>query len=244
MIILKVIYDEIVNVYSIKLKIFEPDDAIKGIILAVHGFCVDMESSVISGLAERMTEHGIAVVTFNFPGHGDKYFNLANCCADVTEVIEYIRHKYSDSELNGVFAAGFGGYVTLLNLDKIPYRTKIILCAPAVRMSKSFKKFVPDMEKFRSDKSAELGFGYKLNISYSFYRELCANDIFALNINRPMMIIYGNCDDVVPAEDIQKFCRHNPLAELNVIERAGHRFKNTPELKQAIDISEKYFMEE
>lgn len=244
---MKVHYDEIRNVYDIKVKLFEPDGCVNGFILAVHGFCGDMESSVISRLAERMIAHGLAVVTFNFPGHGtsdaDEYFSLMNCRKDMLTVIRYAERKYQEIPFTAVFATSFGGYVTLHNLDEIPLNTKIILRAPAVNMKSSFARFVNDMDSFRINGFEIMGFDHKLNVPYSFYTELENNYILNYDFDRTMMIIHGDCDDIVIPEDMTVFCQNNPLAELNVIKGANHRFKGNGELEQIINLAEKYIME-
>lgn len=244
---MKVYYDEIRNVYGIKVKLFEPDCDVNGYILALHGFCGDMESSVITRLAERMTAHGLAVVTFNFPGHGtsdaDEYFSLMNCRNDMLTVIKYAERKYQEIPFTAVFATSFGGYVTLHNLDEIPLNTKIILRAPAVNMKSSFEKFVNDMDSFQINDFETIGFNRKLNVPYRFYTELENNYILDYDFDRAMMIIHGDCDDIVLPKDMEIFCHNNPLAKLNVITGANHRFNGDIELEQIINLAENYIME-
>lgn len=243
---MNIIYTEIGNVYDIKLKIFEPEQSAKGCILAVHGLCGDMESSAVYALAERMTVHGLTVVTFNFPGHGtseaDSYFCLTNCRRDMLEVMGFAMQKYGS--LHAVFATSFGGYVTLLNLDDIPKTAKIILRAPAVNMKLSFESFIADINEFRKKGSHTMGFDRRLDVPYSFYQELEHNYILKTNFERQMLIIHGDCDEIVLPEDMKIFRSHNPLSELKVIEGADHRFKRPNELDKIIKIAEKYIMEE
>lgn len=208
---MKLHYDEIRNVYGIKVKLYEPD----GYILALHGFCDDMESSAVELLAERMTNHGFAVVAFNFSGHGtsdaDEYFSLTNRRKDMLAVIKYAENKYYGTPLKAVFSTSFGGYVTLQNLDEIPPNTKIILRAPAVNMKSSSEKFVNDMDSFRINGFETMRFDRKPNVSYSFYTELENNHILNYDFDRAMMRIHGDCDDIVLAEDMAVFCQNNPL---------------------------------
>ena len=243
---MKIKYSEIKNVYGIKIKTFEPDDKINGYILALHGFCGDMESSVIKQLAKRMTPHGFAVVAFNFPGHGtseaDEYFSLYNCRKDMFEVINYVYKEYGFEYPTSIFATSFGGFVTLQNMNDIPTETKIILRAPAVNMKRSFEKFTDNMDTFRENGQQIMGFDRKLTVPYSFYTELENNYILEHDFHRPMLIIHGDRDDVVLPEDMKIFCKNNPSAMLEVIEGADHRFKGNDYLKQIIDIAEKYIM--
>ena len=244
---MKVKYSEIKNVYSIKIKTFEPEDKIKGYILALHGFCGDMESSVIKQLAKRMTPHGFAVVAFNFPGHGtseaDEYFSLYNCRKDMFEVINYVYKEYGFEYPTAIFATSFGGYVTLLNHDELPANIAYVLRAPAVNMKASFEKFTDDMVAFKKKGWQEMGFDRKLKVSYRFYEELINNDIrddADLDLQGETLVIHGDKDDIVLPFDMQWFYWNHPLMKLEVIEGADHRFKGNDYLKQIIDLAEKH----
>ena len=243
---MKVKYDSINGTYSIPLKLYEPDGTIVGYIIAVHGFCGDMESSAIKELAERMEQHGIAVVAFDFVGHGkstaDEHFCLSACRQDMLDVIEYAAERYNDKGFTAVFATSFGGYVTLLNKGSIPLTTKLVLRAPAVNMAKSFIQFVPDFDTFRSNGKCEMGFERKLEVPYSFYEELVSNPVLSVKCERPLLIIHGNKDDIVLPDDIEIFCNNNPMAVLKVIEGADHRFKNEGEMSKVMDLTVEYLI--
>lgn len=244
---MNIYYSEVSNVYVIKMKLFEPETGAKGYILALHGFCGDMESSVIKQLAKRMTAHGFAVVSFNFPGHGsseaDDFFSLYNCRRDMFEVMRYANEKYEVSAPSAIFATSFGGYVTLLNIDQISLSTAIILRAPAVNMRRSFESFTENMDGFRRNGWQEMGFYRKLKVTYSFYEELERSYILERDLEREMLIIHGDSDSVVLQEEMQLFCKHNPEAILEVIKGADHRFKGNGQLKNIIDLTEKYILE-
>lgn len=243
---MKTTYFSINVKYDIKAKLFEPENEVKGCIIAVHGFCGDMESSVITSLAERMTSSGYSVITFNFAGHGtseaDEYFNLSNCRDDLIEVFRFAENKYGTDIPKVFFSTSFGGYVTLLELGIIPKDVKIVLRAPAVNMKKSFENIAGIDNLKKADKYIEMGFDRKLRVPLSFYDELSENYILERNINREMLIIHGSVDDVVLPEDMAVFCKYNPLAELAVIEGADHRFKNEGELEKIINIAEEYII--
>ncbi len=241
---MKTKYNEIRNAYSIKVKLFEPEVDSIGYILALHGFCGDMESSFIRQLGRHMTKHGIAVVAFNFPGHGsseaDAYFSLENCLKDMLDVMKYANNIYGVSAPKAIVGTSFGGYVTLLNLTNIPLNTDIVLRAPAVNMKRSFEKFIADMSSFKKQGWEEMGFERKIKVPYSFYSELKKNYILERDFDRNILIVHGDCDDVVLPEDMWNFCAHNPCVKLEVIGGADHRFKGKGQLEKIFEVSEKY----
>ena len=239
---------EIQNAYTIKVKRFEPDKKIGGYVLALHGFCGDMESSFIRQLAKRMCKHDLAVIAFNFPGHGssdaDIYFSLENCRKDMLDVIRYANRLYGVSAPEAVIGTSFGGYVTLLNMSYIPQYTDIVLRAPAVNMKFSFEKFIADMDSFKKRGWEEMGFERKIKVPYGFYNELEQNNILERDINREILIVHGDCDDVVLPENMWTFCGCNPLARLEVIGGADHRFKGKGQLEKVFDIIDNYLFSE
>ncbi|MBP3268696.1 MAG: alpha/beta fold hydrolase, partial [Ruminococcus sp.] len=217
------------SAYIIKVKRYEPEKQASSYILALHGFCGDMESSYIRKLGKLCTKQGIAVVAFNFPGHGtsdaDDYFSLENCRKDMLAVIRYANSLYGVSSPAAICGTSFGGYITLLNLPKIPLSTDIVLRAPAVNMKRSFEKFLTDMYSFKKRGFEEMGFERKILVPYTFYTELENNNILEHNFDRDMLIVHGDHDDIVLPEDMQRFCIHNPGVKLRVVSGGDHRFK-------------------
>ena len=244
---MKIKYYDLSGIYEIPIKRYEPEDAVTGFIVAVHGFGGDKESSAIEALAKRMTTRGFAVIAFDFPAHGaskaDGYFCTANCRLDLMNVFEHACGLYPDADIKAVFATSFGGYITLLSLDALPADVRIILRAPAVDMRATFENMLPiSLDKYKRAGSVEMGFERKVNVPYSFYTELCENEISQADMQREMLIIHGDRDDVVLPEYIKRFCEVNPKARLEVIEGADHRFKGAGELEEVIDHSSSYII--
>ena len=227
---MKTRYTEINGIYDIGLKLSEPEKKSTGYILAVHDLGGDMECGLITQLAKRMTAHGLAVVSFDLPGHGmssaSEYLSLHNCRRDMLDVIRYADAEYSVPAPAAVFAIGFGGYVTLLNAEELHPMTDIVLLSPAVDMQRS-------SDRFRCS----------LKIPESFRRELERNRITGRDISREMLIIHGSNDETVTTEDIRSFCKDAPKAVLRIIEGADHGFSSTIHIQQAIDIAAEYITE-
>ena len=242
---MKICYEMIHGIYDIPIKRYEPEGTVSGFIVAVHGFGGDKESSAIEALSERMTAQGLAVIAFDFPAHGaskaDGYFCTANCRLDLMNVFEHACGLYPDADIKAVFATSFGGYITLLSLDTLPADVRIILRAPAVDMRAIFERMLPlTLEKYKQAGAVEMGFERKLDVPYSFYTELCENDISQKDMQREMLIIHGDRDDIVLPEYISWFCEANPKARLEIIDGADHRFKGEGEIERVIDSAESY----
>lgn len=231
--------------YTISFKSMMPDfEPIEGIIIGVHGFCGDKESSAIEAVAKEMVQHRFGLICFDFPAHGnskakDEQFTVENCKRDFLKALDYVRKHFPMAEIT-IFATSFGGYVTLLCSDYLN-DARIILRAPAVTMPEHILVDIIDisLEEYKRLGYVECGFDRKIKLPYAFYEELKQNSLMSKHFNREMTIIHGDLDDVVPKEDILDFCRNNFGAKLITIHGADHRYKNPGELEKVVDIVKK-----
>lgn len=240
------------NGYNISAKSYLPQESPKEIIIAVHGFAGDKESSAISLLAKEMTKEGFGVVCFDFPGHGESEveadkLTIDNCINDIETIEEYIKEKYGKQMKIDLFATSFGAYITLLKIFK--YNTKynkIELRAPAIKMDKIFKETLlrETFEEFQKRGITKLGFDRIMNIPFSFYEELKQNQILKIYKNsQKILIIQGTEDDVAPIKDTKELIDLDKANfELFEIQGADHRMKKDGELEKAINKAKEYFL--
>lgn len=239
--------------YKIFCDLYLPDNRnIKKIIIACHGFGGDKKSSAIIALARSLTNFGIGVITFDFPGHGMSktdgyYYTVENCINDIDDVEQYIKNNFENIEI-GIFATSFGAYVTLLKINKSnDIYNSIVLRCPAINMKKVFEDSLLKMSinEFLEKGECILGFERKIIITKEYYEELVINDIFKIyNNNNKILIIHGTEDTTSPIEDSIKFQRmFKNNVKLYEIKGADHRFKKPGELNKVISISTKYILE-
>ncbi|HAG12863.1 MAG TPA: hypothetical protein DCG49_03245 [Ruminococcus sp.] len=239
------------RVRNLQMKLFTPDtDSFRKYVIALHGFAGSMESWAITALADKLTEEDTAVIAFNYPGHGtdeqDELFSLGNCIRDFQDVMEYMNIRLPDAVWQGIFATSFGGYITLNSLQLIPESVRIVLRAPAVNMQDVFARIVEretsGMTEYKETGHVQLGYERKLKVPYSFYTELCSHDVFRTDHKRPMLLIHGDCDDVVLPQDTIAFCERNPQIVRKTIAGADHLFRKEGELPQVITAAVDWLM--
>ena len=230
------------NNIEIPVKIFLPKNTVKKIIIACHGFGGDKESSTIKDLAEEMVLKNIAVITFDFPAHGEskldgKELTIENCIYNINTVYRYSKKFNAPISL---FATSFGAYINLINIARNNNEfQEIVLRSPAIEMAKILKEVLlkESFLKYKENGYTILGFERKMKIPYSFYEELLNNNINKIydNIEIPKMhIIQGNKDEVAMIEDTIKFVEnHKNQIELNIIDNGDHRM-NSPELRKKV----------
>ena len=240
---MKITYFEIQN---IPCKLYEPEDIpVTRVILGVHGFAGDKESSALEALAFAMADFGTALVCFDFPAHGassdnEAQFTVDKCIADLAAVDAWIRENFPKAE-KAVFATSFGGYISLLSAQRFEgYR--IVLRAPAVTMPEVLLSSVLHIsaEEFESVGMVECGFERKICLPFAFYRDLLLHPVECTD--RHMLIIHGSNDDVVPYSDVLSFCSRNPNASLVTVKGADHRFKKPGELDVVITAAKNYII--
>ncbi len=244
---MKTKYFYINNQYEISCKLFTPDDEnISNIIVGVHGFAGDKESSMLGKLSATVCLYSTALICFDFPAHGaspvgENMRTIKNCKNDLCAVVDYISNQYPNAN-KSIFATSFGGYISLLCADKLA-KMPFVLRAPAVTMPKVLLENVLKVtaEDFKTREIIECGFERPIKLPYSFYEELSSQGkIGEKQITLPILIIHGDCDDIVPLSDIEVFAVSQNNVTLQVLHGADHRFKNAGEMERVIDLTKRF----
>lgn len=238
---------ELFDRYPICCKAFLPDcGAVEKILIGVHGFAGDKESSMLKKLGRAATAKGWGLVCFDFPAHGVSLqeaddLTVDNCIADLLAVAAWARETFPHAQ-PCVFATSFGGYISLLAADRLE-GCPMVLRAPAVTMDEVLQNAILHVsaDEFRRAKVMECGFERKIALPYAFYEDLTEHDPFAQTYTQPMLIIHGAKDDVVPPADVARFCQGRIGVRLTVMENADHRFKNAGELDAIVDAAIRFF---
>lgn len=233
--------------YEISCKLFTPDtQTVNNVIIGVHGFAGDKDSSMLKKLAMDICQKNAALICFDFPAHGDscvgeEMLTIENCKNDLLAVIDYVVCKYPDTK-KSIFATSFGGFITLLSADKLTNFT-LVLRAPAVTMQKLLLDNVLKIsaEDFKRENVVECGFERPIKLPYSFYEELLQQEnLFNKQFILPILIIHGNRDDIVLLDDVAAFVKLQKNTRLEIIQGADHRFKNTGELEKIVDLTTRF----
>ncbi len=244
---MKTKYFSIQNQYEISCKIFTPDDgSIENVIVGVHGFAGDKESSMLEKLAEMACLYNSAVLSFDFPAHGnspvgEEMLSVNNCKNDLCAVMEYISNQYPNAKQH-IFATSFGGYITLLCANKLA-KIPLVLRAPAVTMPKVLLDNVLKIhaDDFRKMQFIKCGFERPINLPYSFYEDLLSQEpVIGKQISVPVLVIHGDCDDIVPLSDIEAFASSQSNVSLKIIPGADHRFKNEGEIEAIVELTKRF----
>lgn len=234
------------EIEDINCKIFKPNKEAEKILIAIHGFGGDCESSVIENVARGLEGLGIVVFGFDLPCHGkDKMteeLKLSNCLERIEKVVNIVKQKYKEKQIS-FFATSFGAYLLLKYLEKNKCNfEKIILRAPAIFMHDIFieKILVEQGYSFENINNChvELGYERKMICGQDFLKELKINNLEGFYCDKHIDIIQGDKDDIVNVFDNEKYFRdHFKDYKIYYIKGADHRFKNKGEMEQIVSIS-------
>lgn len=236
-----------IKIKGLDAKIYLPTKNIKEVVIGVHGFSGDKESSVLLALSKELIKKGVALLTFDLPCHGNndnsKPLNLDTCINSIGEAIKYTKNTFSKLPIS-IFATSFGGYLSLAHLSKHSEKiNKIILRAPAIYMSKVLEENILPFNGFSADKIENpINLGYEQSLYIDKY---FINDLRKLNlehlppVNNFIYILQGKKDDIVNPKDNEIFFNsfYKTNHEFFYFENADHRFKHPGELEKIIEIT-------
>ena len=210
------------------------DDSDKMILLCVRGFGGGRYSGAVEKLARALKPLGTGVFSFTWPGHGisdvgGEMLKVDNCLKDMEEVVELLIARHQEKRLC-CFATSFGGYMSIIYHQKHPdVFDKIILRSPAVNMAEIVFNFASEEQKEALYRGEKLDFGFEnpLLLGIEFYEDLKRHDVTRMILSRPekFSIIQGDCDEIVPPDEVQKFAGLNHLP-VCWIEGADHQYTN------------------
>ena len=231
--------------HNIRCKLYYSDlKTIRRVVVFCHGFGGHKDNGAAEKFAERLVSKykGAAMVTFNWPCHGDdvkKKLTLGDCFTYLNLVVEHVRSRFATEDIT-CYATSFGGYVTLRYLLERgnPFR-RIVLRCPAVNMLDALMGSImtaDNREQLAKGKEVMVGFDRKAPVSPGFLEEIQACDIREkdfLDYAEDMLVIHGTADEIIPYAESYAFADNN-LMEFVSVEGADHRFRDPKKMETAM----------
>ena len=230
--------------YNVSCKIYCDDiKSIHTTILFGHGFGGHKDNKAAERFAKRVLEKNknIAVVTFNWPCHGDdvrQKLQLDDCMTYLDLVISYVRNSLNAEKIYA-YATSFGAYLFLKYIadNGSPFEKLAFRC-PAVDMYHVITKAImkdDELDRILQGKTVLVGFDRKIKVTKSFLDDLTSSDIQNndyIDLADDMLILQGTADEVVEFSSAKAFAENNVINFIPV-EGADHRFKDLNKLKYA-----------
>ncbi len=222
---------------NIRCKLYsEGRGDVKTLVIFGHGFGGHKDNRAAERFAKHVLEknHGVALLTFNWPCHGDdvrKTLRLFDCDAYLSAVLSWAKARYPDARLFG-YATSFGGYLFLKYISEHgdPFLKTALRCPAVVLYDVIFGSIMTDAERerIRKGKPVSVGFDRKVEIDKAFLDSVREADIAGrdfLPYADDLFILHGTADEIVPFDAVKAFAENNVI-DFEPIENADHRFRS------------------
>ena len=203
------------------------------VFIAVHGNMSNKEDEVIKLLADKVSEKGYQLLSFDLPEHGERKDNkeylckVQNCIKDLKQIIEYAKSNYDEINL---WACSMGAYFSLLAYKDENIKQCLFL-SPVVNM----KVIIDNMMLWRNVTEEELKLKQEIKTDFGqtlywdYYEYVKNNPI--TNWNKKTYILYGSKDNMQEQNIIQDFS-NDFKCELSILENGEHYFHTEEQLNE------------
>lgn len=223
----------------------------KKVLIVCHGFGSSKESPMVQALNREMPRHGVGVVSFDFPSHGEspvwqEGLRVPYCIEDLAAVEGWVREQDAGAEI-GYFGSSFGAYTTLLYLSLCPHKgEKAFLRSSAVGMPSLVDTWVDD--RARADMARQ---GYfvpdydyvrEMRVTPAFLEDLAEYDVFRRYKagTASLFMVHGAKDSVAPPEAAVRFAETFG-AQLRMLPNGEHNLMGKGELEQVLAYAAEVF---
>ena len=237
--------------FDIPVLMYLPDDEANKVVIAVHGLLGSKSSRVTKAVAERLTTQHTVVIAFDLPCHGESQtterdLTVENCMDALIAVADFAEKRFPHVYDFGIFATSFGAYITLNAADRLQEQLgdyNMVLRAPAVKMADTLLRVLKVTEaELESKGQVDCG-SYAdrvIKISYDFYKDLKAHDVYYDN-DRAFMIIHGDKDTFVTHDEIMGYIALNADVVYAPVKNATHTFGNPGDVEKIVGYADMWF---
>lgn len=201
------------------------------VFIAIHGNMSNKEDKVIEILANKVTNKGYQLISFDLPEHGERKIDtnylckVQNCVNDLKQIIEYAKANYN--EIN-IWACSIGAYFSLLAYKDEDLKQCLFL-SPVVNMKiiiENMMLWSNTTEKELNEKQ-EIKTDFGQTLYWDYYLYVKENPI--TQWNKETYILYGDKDNMQDKNVIQKFS-DNFNCELTILKSGEHYFHTEKQL--------------
>lgn len=201
------------------------------VFIAIHGNMSNKEDKVIEILANKVTNKGYQLISFDLPEHGERKIDtnylckVQNCVNDLKQIIEYAKANYN--EIN-IWACSIGAYFSLLAYKDEDLKQCLFL-SPVVNMKiiiENMMLWSNTTEKELNEKQ-EIKTDFGQTLYWDYYLYVKENPI--TNWNKKTYILYGNKDNMQNESIIKNFSNEFNC-DLTILKNGEHYFHTEEQL--------------
>lgn len=203
------------------------------LVIACHGFRGAKENGGrINSLSEKLNEIGMGLLAFDFQGSGQsegQYSNLTltRQASDLQDVINYAHQRFQLPIIG--LGRSFGGSTILAGASQDARIAGYIFWSTTIFLKETFTGLDPvladKLEKGNTITLTDEGGKYELGPDlFQDFANHNMDDYIRSIGNRPVLIVHGLSDEVVPTKNPKHIAQLLPQAQLHLLEGADHRF--------------------
>lgn len=239
---------KVTNDQKIALRLALPNEKPAGLAVLLHGFSSSMKNSTNEALLPLLTAKDIAVLRFDFRGHGGESdgliddATLSSAVLDLKTAVSWATSEYSSlSYIRRVLVASSFGAAAALAGAKIVGASGIVLKSP-----------VSDIYNMQLQRRGEKGMhewketGYAtvtgkkgtIRLKYAYVEDAMRYNLpqLAKEYGIPISVIHGSEDEVVPYKHSVRLCQTvGTLSTFITIEGGDHRYSRQEDFDKAIN---------
>lgn len=198
--------------------------------IAVHGNMSNKMDTVIASFAEKLTQSGYQVLSFDLPEHGERKNDptpckVQACVKELARIMEFAKTGWDQISL---FACSMGAYFSLLAYKTVDLEQCLFL-SPVVDMERIINNmmgwFNISEEQLQTEKEVATPIGQPLYWDYYCYVKEHPIDCW----NKPTAILYGSEDDLCEVDTVLNFTQQFNC-ELTIMEQGEHYFHTEEQL--------------
>jgi len=201
------------------------------LVILMHGFMSDKNYPLITEIANRLQENGIASIRFDFDGHGESDGEFINMTVpleveDARAVYEYCRNLNFVSDISLAGHSQGGVVASLLGGELKDLIKSIVLLAPAAVLVDDSRRGNVMGTTFDPNNIPEYVNVFNHKVGREYFKAAQALNIYdkADDYEGPVCLIHGSMDEVVPYTYSEKYNKVYKNSKLNLIEGENHLF--------------------
>ena len=184
-----------------------PTTAPRGFALFAHCFTCGKDSIAAARISQRLADHGIAVLRFDFTGLGGSGgdFSSSHFSANIEDLVaaaDFLRERYAAPKL--LIGHSLGGTAVLAAAHRIEESEAVVTIGAPASPDHVIEQFHADAKAIETEGNGEVDLGgRKFRLERSFLEDLRSHSIEQRirRLRRPLMIMHSPVDEVVPIDE-------------------------------------------
>ena len=195
------------------------DVVVKAPVYYLHGFASSAKSTKAGYFAERLSEHGVALVCPDFNEPDFQTMTLTRMLDQFGAVL-----ARDGTQPVVLIGSSLGGALAILAAEKYAARVdRLVLLAPAVMFAKPGHHLLPPERIDEWKRRGSLPFfHYAYNderpLDYAFYEDSLRHDPFTARVRQAVIIFQGLRDASVDHKTVEAFAKTRPNVTLSLLD--------------------------